>query len=328
MDVSTHHHHIFHCQRLSRPPLSLSFPCIFIQMSSEIETPCRRIPSLVHYCRRVATVHVNGIVSLGDSLSYDLVRPILESCSADNLRRLEDATPHLRAYTNDLWRVHCSREHQVETEEYSSGFLAPPKSWRVLFFDLRARKEKRLEEIGAKMKTQRLEAEERKRQKEIKFTDRLPPMKRARGWSSTPQQKSLFQKTRSEASKIQRTMFEPLMRPPMPTVQANRQRIRDVSKSSSPSKPESGTRVIVRPVVYRPSPTALPTSTAPAKKPSTLDQNTGGQQRSHPLEPVPRQKRSSPSAKKEPTCSLFMPKHRAHSQLSGRLVPSRAFPTK
>jgi hypothetical protein len=60
-------------------------------------------------------------------------------------------TQHLRAYTNgtvhslcerncgtetllDFWRVHCFREHQVETEEYSSGSLAPPKSWRVLFF--------------------------------------------------------------------------------------------------------------------------------------------------------------------------------------------------
>ncbi|KAN0123711.1 hypothetical protein V8E52_002201 [Russula decolorans] len=177
------------------------------------------------------------------------------------------------------------------------------------------------------MKTQRLEAEERRKQEGIKFTDRPPPMKRARGWSSAPQQKSLFQKTRSEASKIQRTMFEPPMRPPMPTVQANRQRIRDVSESSSPSKPGSGTRVIVRPVVNRPSPTALPPFNAPAKKPSTLDQNTG-QQRSHPLEPVPRQMRSSLSAKKEPACSLFMPKHRAHSQLSSRLVPSRASPTK
>ncbi|KAI0283073.1 RNA polymerase II transcription factor SIII subunit A-domain-containing protein [Russula aff. rugulosa BPL654] len=296
-------------------------------MSSEIETPCSRIPSLADYCRRVAIVHVNGIVSLGDSVSYDLVRPILESCNADDLRRLEDATPHLRPYTNDLWRVHCFRVHQVETEEYSSGSLAPPKSWRVFFFEHRARKEKRLEELGARLKTHRLEEEERKRQKEIKITDRLPQMKRGRGWSSAPQQKSLFQKTRSEASKIQRTMFEPCMRPPMPTIQAKRQRIWDVSESPSSPKPGSGTRVTVRPVVHRPSPTALPASTAPTKKPSTLDQNTG-QQRSHPLEPIPRQKPSSLSAKKEPTCSLFMPKHRAHSQLSSRLVPSRALPTK
>ena len=50
--------------------------------------------------------------------------------------------------------------------------------------DLRAKKEKRLEEIGARMKSQRLEAEERKKQKEIKFTNRVPPMKRARGCES------------------------------------------------------------------------------------------------------------------------------------------------
>jgi elongin-A len=195
------------------------------------------------------------------------------------------------------------------------------------------------------MKTQRLEAEERKRQKEIKFTDRLPPMKRARGCescrearmvvesficasgSSTPQQKSLFQKTRSEASKIQRTMYEPRMRPPMPTVQASRQRLRDVvSELPSPPKPASGTRVIVRSMVHRPSPTALPTSSVSEKKSTTLDQNSG--QGPRPLGSVPQLKQSSLSAKKEPTCSLFMPKHRAHSQLASRLVPSRAFPTK
>jgi elongin-A len=50
--------------------------------------------------------------------------------------------------------------------------------------DLRARKEKRFEEIRARMKTERLEEEERKRQKGIKITDRLPPMKRARGCES------------------------------------------------------------------------------------------------------------------------------------------------
>ena len=50
--------------------------------------------------------------------------------------------------------------------------------------DLRAKKERRLEEISARMKSQRLEAEERKKQKEIKFTNRVPPMKRARGCES------------------------------------------------------------------------------------------------------------------------------------------------
>jgi hypothetical protein len=34
----------------------------------------------------------------------------------------------------DLWRDLCFREFQVEAEEYSSGSLPPPKSWRDLFF--------------------------------------------------------------------------------------------------------------------------------------------------------------------------------------------------
>jgi elongin-A len=220
-------------------------------------------------------------------------------------------------------------------------------SWK----DLRARKEKRVQEIGARIKSQRLELEERKKQKEIKFTDRVPPMKRARGCecycaarivtekfilvasgSSAPQQKSLFQKTRSEASKIQRTMFEPRMRPPMPAAQTNRARIRNVvPESPSPSQPTSGTRVIVRPAVYRPSPKVLPATAFPAseKKSSTpLVQKSSPGKDSQSLESAPRLKQSSLNAKKEPTCSLFMPKHRAHSQLTSRLVPSRGSPTK
>lgn len=39
---------------------------------------------------------------------------------------------------------------------------------------------KRLEEAGTKLRNQRLEAEERKREREVKFTDRLPPPKRTR----------------------------------------------------------------------------------------------------------------------------------------------------
>jgi elongin-A len=219
-------------------------------------------------------------------------------------------------------------------------------SWK----DLRARKEKRLQEMGARMKSQQLELEERKRQKEIKILDRPPPMKRARGCecchetrmiaekfilvvsgSSTPQQKSLFQKTRSEASKIQRTMFEPCMRPPMPAAQTNRARIRNVvQQSSSPLQPTSGTRVVVRPAVCRPSPKVLPASASPVSEKKTttpLVQKSSPVKDSQPLESPPRLKQSSLNAKKDPTCSLFMPKHRAHSQLTSRTAPCGS-PTK
>ena len=149
--------------------------------------------------------------------------------------------------------------------------------------------------------------------------------------SSTPQQKSLFQKTRSEASKIQKAKFEARIRPPMPTVQANRPRVQNVpSESPTRAHTTSGTRVIVRPVPYRQPPATLPvTPPPPEKKPasSLVHEAPLRPQDSPLLETTARLKQSPLSAKKEPTCSLFMPKHRAHSQLTGRLVPPRSFPT-
>jgi len=114
----------------------------------------------------------------------------------------------------------------------------------------------------------------------------------------------------------------------MPTVQANRQRVQTIaSQSPTGAHTISGTRVVVRPVPRRQPPDNVPVSPPPEKKPaSPLAQAA-------PLRPPPdsplsaRLKQSSLGAKKEPTCSLFMPKHRAHSQLTGRLVPSRTSPT-
>jgi len=79
-----------------------------------------------------------------------------------------------------LFRV-LSSTRVVERSILRTKLLRHLNSISHLGQDLRAKKEKRLEEISARMKSQRLEAEERKRQKEIKFTDRLPPAKRARG---------------------------------------------------------------------------------------------------------------------------------------------------
>lgn len=45
---------------------------------------------------------------------------------------------------------------------------------------LREAEAKRFEELGSRLRTQRLEAEERKKEREVKLTDKVPPPKRAR----------------------------------------------------------------------------------------------------------------------------------------------------
>lgn len=45
---------------------------------------------------------------------------------------------------------------------------------------LRDAEARRIEEVGSKLRIQRMEADERKKEKEIKFTDRVPVAKRPR----------------------------------------------------------------------------------------------------------------------------------------------------
>lgn len=45
---------------------------------------------------------------------------------------------------------------------------------------LKHEEERRFERLGSKLKAQRMEAEERKKEREVKLTDRVPPPKRPR----------------------------------------------------------------------------------------------------------------------------------------------------
>ena len=101
--------------------------------------------------------------------------------------------------------------------------------------------EKLLEEASSKLRSKLMKAVEHKKEREVKYTDRVPPPKRSRtgctgfnyflpllvpeltmllfhpGNTSVPA-KTLFQKTRSDASKLQKTIYNARILPPMPTV--------------------------------------------------------------------------------------------------------------
>ena len=144
---------------------------------------------------------------------------------------------------------------------------------------------------------------------------------------TSPQPKSLFQKTRSEASKIQKTMYTARMVPPMPQVKDYR--IRSVAPSTKllpPPPPSSGSPcVTVKTVHYRrPHSTSSsvtsessrsPTCSPPAPRARVVKDRIPARTAPQPspthLEPQPH---NSPVAKKDPMSTLFIPKHRAHSQ--------------
>ncbi|KAJ3554905.1 hypothetical protein NM688_g2868 [Phlebia brevispora] len=209
-------------------------------MSLDYEpSAARRTPSLVQCCQRgelaiyfervydstKALATASGVRTrrnLGDDVPVELVKPILQNCSAETLLRLEQASPYLANETSgqssihptiacdktdpsvELWKALCFRAYPLTAEQHYTD--VEPESWRDAYFDLRDWEKQRLEAVGNKLRSQREELEQRRKDSQVKFTDRLPPVKRSRGWGPT-QPKTLFQKTRSDAVKMQKGIY-------------------------------------------------------------------------------------------------------------------------
>ncbi|TEB26574.1 hypothetical protein FA13DRAFT_1021380 [Coprinellus micaceus] len=187
-------------------------------MASPVDPAKDRVPSLVYLCQRVAVANVAAISSLGSELTFAAVKPILQRCSADQLMLLEEASPHLKGDTPNIWKVLCFQKFRLIAEERYSLDDEPrePDSWRNRYYVLQEAEMRRFEEVGSKIRSQRMEADTRKREREVRITDRLPPPKRPRtgGWGMPTQPKTLFQKTRTEASKIQKSIYHSRSLPP------------------------------------------------------------------------------------------------------------------
>ncbi|KAI0685666.1 RNA polymerase II transcription factor SIII subunit A-domain-containing protein [Cytidiella melzeri] len=180
-----------------------------------------RIPSLVNICQRVASAHLESMSSLGENMPIDLVRPILQNCSAEVLVRFEDANPELCTETSDMWKALCFRTFSLAAERHFTA--DSPECWREAYFRLQELEKERLDAVAARLRLKREEERKRKEDTQIKLTDRMPPVKRTRGstWGTPTQPKTLFQKTRLGAAKIQKGIYASHMNPSTSMVKAS-----------------------------------------------------------------------------------------------------------
>ena len=222
---------------------------------------------------------------------------------------------------------------------------------------LREAEAHRLEQVTSKLRNQRMEAAERKKEREVKLTDRLPPTKRVRKHSflvlgrpvtylptgaSGNQPKTLFQKARNEV-KLRKSLYTTRILPPM--AQGKTYRISSSSASVKPSTPpckRSNNYEITESVVIKcpsfastapssvsplQSPDEAPASAPPSpSKPSPFagPHSTVLSPQSSPTQAEAR----LPIQKKDPMASLFMPKHRAFSQLPSQGKNIRSMPAR
>ncbi|KAI0332628.1 hypothetical protein GY45DRAFT_460750 [Cubamyces sp. BRFM 1775] len=303
-------------------------------MSSDPEPGGRRLPSLVQYCQR-------GFERLGEGLPEELLRPILNSCSAETLWRFEEEDPYIAAYTTDIWRNMCLKTYpRLAREPEESG----SESWKDEFARCKEEDEQRLERAAAKLREKRQLDEERRKETSIKITDKLPPAKRAR-WGVSAPPKTLFQKTRSETAKLQKGVFSTRMTRPSTQRRPIVRNYAGASTSARPPPPPptstsssiaSGSRVTVRAV-------AVPRKPPPAEQARSVAVNANAGRTNSALSPPPPPVKEAnalqtpssppdgrpppplvrPPPKKNPASTLFMPKHHAYSQLP-RGLPSKS----
>jgi len=298
-------------------------------MSEDKSQPTtNRIPTLVQYCQRVASLNIESISGLGADISYELASPILDYCSASTLMRIEDASPHLKKDTNLRWKDLCNQDFLIESTKYLND-SSEPASWRVLYEELKELRERKLEEAGSRLRNSRLDEEQRRRERNIKITDRLPPMKRSRLWGAPVQPKTLFQKTKSEASKMQRLRLSQTQQNGLNRIVSNGISAKPsiqfplapiASQSANPNP-----RVVVRAVPARVTnplsqvkqPTALSQSMPPKNigsgNGSTSVEFVQGNTNFPYVESTSKLARAIPPRKKSPTSSLFIPKHRTRT---------------
>ncbi|KAF8921031.1 hypothetical protein CPB85DRAFT_1269019 [Mucidula mucida] len=308
-------------------------------MSVEEDTHQSSVPSLSWFCQRVAGKYVEGIADFGPDLSlrYDLLQPILERCSVDDLSRLEQTVPQIACKTEDLWKALCSKNYPIESELYGASSETTPESWRDHYFVLKEWANKRFEAIGSKMRNQRQAFESQKKEREVKFSNIVPPRERksTHSWGQTRPAQTAMQKIKSTVTKqakicntpykggitakdyrntpVQSFLSEPrsgsTRRAAVSIVnipQARKPGASKSSSSSSSSSPSPPPRRPIRPILMAPPPST------PAKR--KFNDSTAsppiakqGQDTPSPVRPIKRQK-------KDPMAALFLPKDRAYSQ--------------
>ena len=100
--------------------------------------------------------------------------------------------------SSDLWQRLCFKSYPLLAEQLARNVDEQPDSWRDQYFVcprplsaeeprftyppqlLREAEAHRLEEVASRLRNQRMEAAERKKEREVKLTDKLPPTRRAR----------------------------------------------------------------------------------------------------------------------------------------------------
>ncbi|XP_072175584.1 uncharacterized protein [Diadema setosum] len=108
--------------------------------SGKARSTWRYVPTLFESCMRILLDNIDALDEIG--VPYDIIKPILEKCTPQQLLRLEDFNPYLIEDTDHLWRAHADRD-------FKSHRPKDMESWRELYLRKMDEREERLKNVTA-----------------------------------------------------------------------------------------------------------------------------------------------------------------------------------
>ncbi|XP_046674264.1 transcription elongation factor B polypeptide 3-like [Homalodisca vitripennis] len=105
------------------------------------KTGYTKVPSLFDLCIQVLRDNIEALEYTG-GVPYDLLKPVLDRATADQLYQLEHYNSYLIGDTDGLWEFHCNKDFRgKKPDEY--------ETWRELYLRLLDEREKKLEALKA-----------------------------------------------------------------------------------------------------------------------------------------------------------------------------------
>lgn len=155
--------------------------------SAALQIPCSAWSNPLRSVHLASSQHFSHIESSISNKTHQVCR-----CSL-TIRLLSP-----NSISSDLWEKLCFKSYPLLAKQLIQNVDEQPESWRDQYFVcprpfyfkdavshippklLREAEAHRLEEVKLRLRNQRIEEAERKKEREVKLTDKLPPAKRAR----------------------------------------------------------------------------------------------------------------------------------------------------
>nr|CAG4646516.1 EOG090X0BTZ [Macrothrix elegans] len=97
------------------------------------------LPTLHECCMRVLIQNIDSMEFTG-GIPYDILRPVLERATPQQLYALENYNPYLLNDTDELWKVFCEKEYRKAVREEM-------ETWRDLYLRCHEEREARLKSL-------------------------------------------------------------------------------------------------------------------------------------------------------------------------------------